>query len=74
MFREQRRLVDVDETLETREVLTIERCGAADRETDSMDRERVVRTDAPKQMVRRTAVPHIVFGMDLEKIDPAGAP
>ena len=71
MLREQRRLIDFDEALQPREMLAIERRGAADGETDAVDRKRIVRPDALKQMMRGTAVAHIVFGMDLEKVDPA---
>src|SRR5581483_1891673 len=36
-----------------------------------MNRERIVRADAPKQVVRRAAAAHVVFGVDFEKIDLA---
>ena len=71
MLGEQRRLIDFDEALETREMLAIERRGAADGKTHAVDRKRIVRADALKQMMRRTAGAHVVFGVDLEEIDPA---
>jgi hypothetical protein len=51
--------------------LAIERRVATDGETHAVDRKRIVRPDALKQTMRGTAVAHIVFGMDLEKVDPA---
>ena len=37
-----------------------------------MNRQRIVGADPAQQMMRRAARAHVVFGVDLEEIDPAG--
>ena len=70
MLGEQRRLVAVDHALEPREVLAVERPGAADRQRHAMQRERCAHAKLGQHAMRRAAVAHVVLGMDLEEAEP----
>src|SRR5262249_26125463 len=62
-----------DEVLETREMLAVEGRDAPYGQTHSVDRQRVVSSNMLEQVMRGTAVTHIVFGVNFEKIDATGA-
>jgi hypothetical protein len=73
MLRKQFRLVERDEVLETREMLAVEGRDAAYGQTHSMDRQRVVSSNTLEQVMRGTAITHVVLGVNLEKVDATGA-
>ena len=70
MLGEQRRLVAVDHALQAREMLAVERPGAADRQRHAMQRERRAQAKLGQHAMRRAAVAHIVLGMHLEEAEP----
>ena len=67
MLGNQRRLVAIDERLETREMRLVERLRPADRHAHAVQRDRIVAADAGQRLVRRAAGAHVVFGMNLEE-------
>jgi hypothetical protein len=74
MLGKEGRLIDRNEALQASEVLAVERRRAPDGEAYAVNRERIVRTDTPKKVMRRAAAAHVVLGMNLEKIDLARLP
>src|SRR5262245_14169493 len=53
-------------------MLAVERIGATDRQADAVNRQRIVGANSMQEMMRRTAGAHVILGVDLEEIDPAG--
>jgi hypothetical protein len=51
----------------------IEPAGRANREADSMQRKRIAGADLAEHVMRRAAVAHVIFGVNLEKIDAMAA-
>jgi hypothetical protein len=73
MLGEQPRPVAIDETPQAREMRAIEAAGRADRQADTMKRKRIAGADLAEHVVRRPALAHVVFGVNLEEIDSMGA-
>ena len=67
MLGNERRLVAIDERLETPEMSLVERLRPADRHAHAVQRHRIVAADAGQRVVRRAARAHVVFGMNLEE-------
>src|SRR2546430_11820830 len=55
--------------LEPSEVLRVERIGGPQRQSDAMQRNRVIATDRLQSGDRRSAIDKIVFAVDLEPTD-----
>jgi len=53
-------------------MLPVERAVAPDREPDPMQRQGVELADRAEIVMRRSALPHIVFGVDFEPADVGG--
>ena len=67
MLGDERRLVAVDQRLETLEMRPVERLRSADRHAHAVERDGIVPADAGQRVVRRAAGAHVVFGVDLEE-------
>ena len=67
MLGDERRLVAIDERLETPEMRLVERLRPADRHAHAVQRHRIVAADAGQRVMRRAAGAHVVFGMNLEE-------
>src|ERR1700740_3208328 len=67
MLGHQCRLIPVNQILESREMRFVEGLRAADRHADAMQGEGMVVADCLEGAVRRSAGPHVVLGMHLEK-------
>src|ERR1700730_1372897 len=70
----KRRLVAIDQRLETPQMNLVERLRSADRHAYSVKGDRVVLADTGERVMRRTARSHIIFGMNLKEsvLLPAG--
>jgi hypothetical protein len=64
----ERRLQPLDERREASQVGRVDAVGAAEREPDAVDLQRMVASD-PLERAERRSAPHVVLGMDLEKAD-----
>jgi hypothetical protein len=73
MLGEQRRLIDIDDAFQPFQVVAIERGCTADRQADTVDRQRMISANPVQEVMRRTARAHVVLGVNLEEIDAAGA-
>ena len=73
VFREQSRLVALGQRLEPRQVRAVEGAGRADGEPDPVQRERIALADGRQVVMRATARPHVVLGMDLEEAEIGSA-
>ncbi len=71
MLGEHRRLVAIEQRLQAREMITVERPRTADREPDAVHGQRKLPGDVAQQTMRRAAGAHVVLGMDFEEIDRA---
>ena len=69
MFGKPDRLIARDQVFQSSEMLTIQRCRAANRQTDPVQGNIVVLTDAGEVMMRWSTVAHVVFRMDFEPAD-----
>jgi hypothetical protein len=67
MFGEQARLIACGEPGEPLQMRFVERPRRADREADAVQRQRIARADRLEPAVRRAAVAHVIFRMNLEK-------
>ncbi len=74
MLGEHGGLVAIDQALQPREMLAVERPGAADRERHAMQRQRIARAELGEQAMRRPALAHIVLGMHLEEAEAVVSP
>ncbi len=69
MLADQPGLVAFDEGLQAAQMIRVQRCRAADRQPDPVQRERIGLPDGLQIAVRRPARAHVVLGMDLEPAD-----
>ena len=63
------RLVAIDQRGQPVEVRLVERLDTADRQTDAMQRQRIVFAHPRQEVVERTAVDHVVLGVHFEEAD-----
>src|ERR1700728_2307579 len=69
MLREARRLVTVAEDFKPRDVIAVERPHRTDRQSDTMNRQRIALAQRGKLGMRRSSGAHIVFRVYLEESD-----
>src|SRR5271169_1617354 len=69
MLGEAFRLIASAQALQSLEMMLVERLHRAHRQTDAVNRQRVVFTQATKLRVRRSACAHIVLRVHLEETD-----
>src|SRR5216683_7150592 len=70
MLGDQRRLVAIDEMLETRQMCPVERPLAADRQAHAVQRDGIVASHGFEGAMRRSARAHVVLGMNFEEATP----
>src|SRR5690242_11051018 len=73
MLGEQHRLIDIDQASQPLKVVAIERGRTADRQANTMDRQRIFGANLAQEMMGRTTRAHVILSMNLEEIDAAGA-
>ena len=69
MFGDDEGLVSIGDGLQAREMARRHAAGGADRQSHAVQGNRIERTDALEEEMRRTARPHVVLGMHLEPAD-----